>query len=153
VGARYFGIAPLVAVAGTFAIVIAAFALGRYRLWERVVIGLALGNCIFIPAALFAHADPQPLSARWIAGGPAGQRPSGAVHNVVHGEHRRDRHALDDFLSAECRRRQRLTRADLGQARVDTLLGATIRADRGDRGTRAQHRRSFVAQYIRPAPE
>ena len=57
-GARYFGIAPPVAVIGTFAIVISAFALGRYRLWERVVIGLALGNGIFVPAAWFANADP-----------------------------------------------------------------------------------------------
>ena len=129
VGARYFGIAPLVAVAGTFAIVIAAFALGRYRLWERVVIGLALGNCIFIPAALFAHADPHAVigSLGSLGAPPVNGHPALFI-TLCMANIGATVTPWMIFFQQSAVVDKGLTRADLGQARVDTLLGATIAA-------------------------
>jgi Mn2+/Fe2+ NRAMP family transporter len=128
-GARYFGIPPLVAVAVTFAIVVAAFALGRYRLWERVVIGLALGNCIFIPAAFFAHADPHAVIGSFGTLGSPPINGQGAMFLTL---------CMANigatvtpwmiFFQQSAVVDKGLTRADLPQARVDTALGAAIAA-------------------------
>jgi Mn2+/Fe2+ NRAMP family transporter len=128
-GARYFGIAPLVAIAGTFAIVIAAFALGRYRLWERLVIGLALGNCIFIPAAFFAHADPQAVigSLGSLGGPPIGAHP-GMFLTLCMANIGATVTPWMIFFQQSAVVDKGLTRADLPQARIDTALGATIAA-------------------------
>jgi Mn2+/Fe2+ NRAMP family transporter len=128
-GARYFGIPPLVAVGATFAIVAAAFALGRYRLWERVVIGLALGNCVFIPAAFFAHADPHAVIGSFGALGAPPIAAGGAMFLTL---------CMANigatvtpwmiFFQQSAVVDKGLTRSDLPQARIDTALGAAIAA-------------------------
>jgi Mn2+/Fe2+ NRAMP family transporter len=128
-GARYFGVPPLIAVAVTFAIVVAAFAIGRYRLWERVVIGLALGNCIFIPAAFFAHADPHAVIGSFGTLGSPPINGQGAMFLTL---------CMANigatvtpwmiFFQQSAVVDKGLTRADLPQARVDTALGAAIAA-------------------------
>jgi Mn2+/Fe2+ NRAMP family transporter len=128
-GAAYFGIAPLVAIAGTFAIVIAACALGRYRLWERLVIGLALGNCIFIPAACFAHADPHAVlgSLGSLGAPPLGAHP-GMFLTLCMANIGATVTPWMIFFQQSAVVDKGLTRADLPQARVDTALGAAIAA-------------------------
>ncbi len=56
-GLSFFGIRPLVAVGGTLLIVLAAIGTGRYWTWERITLGLAFFNGLFVPAALLAHPD------------------------------------------------------------------------------------------------
>jgi Mn2+/Fe2+ NRAMP family transporter len=56
-GLGFFGIRPSVAVGGSLVIVLAAIATGRYWTWERITMGLAVFNALFIPAALLAHPD------------------------------------------------------------------------------------------------
>jgi Mn2+/Fe2+ NRAMP family transporter len=128
-GARYFGIPPLVAVAATFAIVVAAFALGRYRLWERVVIGLALGNCVFIPAAFFAHADPRAVFGSF---GALGLPPIGGGGAMFLTLCMANIGATVTpwmiFFQQSAVVDKGLTRADLPQARIDTALGAAVAA-------------------------
>lgn len=53
-GLGFFGIRPTVAVACGLLIVMAAIATGRYWTWERITLGLAIFNGLFIPAALLA---------------------------------------------------------------------------------------------------
>ncbi len=54
-GAGYFGIRPGVAVGCALAILFAVMLTGRYWTWERLALGLAAFNLLFIPAALLAH--------------------------------------------------------------------------------------------------
>lgn len=56
-GLGFFGIRPSVAVGGALVIVLGAIATGRYWTWERITMGLAIFNGLFIPAALLAHPD------------------------------------------------------------------------------------------------
>ncbi len=128
-GARYFGIAPLVAVLGTFCIVIAAFTLGRYRLWERLVIGVALGNCVFIPAAFFAHADPAAVAGSLGSLGtlPLNGHPV-AFLTLCMANIGATVTPWMIFFQQSAVVDKGMTRADLPQARMDTALGATIAA-------------------------
>jgi Mn2+/Fe2+ NRAMP family transporter len=126
-GARYFGIAPLVAVAGTFTIVVASFALGRYRLWERAVIGLALGNCIFVPAAFFAHADPHAVigSLASLGAPPVNGHPA-IFLTLIMATIGATVTPWMIFFQQSAVVDKGLTRADLTQARADTGLGAVV---------------------------
>ena len=54
-GLGFFGIRPLVAVGAGLAVVFAAITTGRYWTWERITMGLAVFNCLFVPAAILAH--------------------------------------------------------------------------------------------------
>jgi Mn2+/Fe2+ NRAMP family transporter len=54
-GLGFFGIRPEIAVGGSLVIVIGAITTGRYWTWERIVLGLAIFNGLFVPAAILAH--------------------------------------------------------------------------------------------------
>jgi Mn2+/Fe2+ NRAMP family transporter len=54
-GLSFFGIRPVVGVCGALLVVVAAITSGRYWTWERLTMGLAIFNGLFVPAALFAH--------------------------------------------------------------------------------------------------
>lgn len=56
-GLGFFGVRPVVAVGGSLVIVLGAIATGRYWTWERITMGLAIFNGLFVPAALLAHPD------------------------------------------------------------------------------------------------
>ena len=54
-GLGFFGIRPGIAVGAGLAVVLTAMTTGRYWTWERITLGLAIFNGLFIPAALLAH--------------------------------------------------------------------------------------------------
>ena len=54
-GLGFFGIRPTVAVGGALIIVLGAITTGRYWTWERITMGLAVFNGLFIPAAVLAR--------------------------------------------------------------------------------------------------
>ena len=54
-GLGFFGVPPGIAVGGSLLVVIAAITTGRYWTWERITLGLAVFNVLFVPAALLAH--------------------------------------------------------------------------------------------------
>ena len=54
-GLGFFGVPPLIAVGGAMVLVFGALLTHRYWTWERIVLGLAVFNGLFVPAALFAH--------------------------------------------------------------------------------------------------
>jgi Mn2+/Fe2+ NRAMP family transporter len=56
-GLGFFGIRPGIAVGCSLAIVFGAITTGRYWTWERITMGLAIFNGLFVPAALLAHPD------------------------------------------------------------------------------------------------
>jgi Mn2+/Fe2+ NRAMP family transporter len=56
-GLGFFGIRPVVAVGVGLLVVVAAITTGRYWTWERITMGLAIFNGLFIPAAILARPD------------------------------------------------------------------------------------------------
>jgi Mn2+/Fe2+ NRAMP family transporter len=56
-GLGFFGVRPAAAVGIGLVIVMAAITTGRYWTWERITLGLAIFNGLFVPAALLARPD------------------------------------------------------------------------------------------------
>ena len=56
-GLGFFGVRPVVAVGAALAVVFAVITTGRYWTWERITLGLAIFNGLFIPVALLTHPD------------------------------------------------------------------------------------------------
>jgi len=56
-GLGFFGVRPVVAVGLGLIVVIAAITTGRYWTWERITMGLAIFNGLFVPAAILARPD------------------------------------------------------------------------------------------------
>ncbi len=56
-GLGFFGVRPIIAVGIGLVVVVAAITTGRYWTWERITLGLAIFNGLFIPAAILAHPD------------------------------------------------------------------------------------------------
>jgi Mn2+/Fe2+ NRAMP family transporter len=54
-GLGFFGIRPSIAVGAVLLGVLGAMTTGRYWTWERITLGLAVFNALFLPAALLAH--------------------------------------------------------------------------------------------------
>jgi Mn2+/Fe2+ NRAMP family transporter len=54
-GLGFFGIRPTIAIGGALVIVSGAITTGRYWTWERITMGLAIFNCLFVPAAILAR--------------------------------------------------------------------------------------------------
>ena len=54
-GLGFFGIRPGIAVGAGVLVVFAAITTGRYWTWERITLGLAIFNGLFVPAAILAH--------------------------------------------------------------------------------------------------
>jgi Mn2+/Fe2+ NRAMP family transporter len=72
-GLGFFGVRPVVAVGAGLAIVFAAITTGRYWTWERITLGLAVFNGLFIPAALLAHPDWSAVGRAMLTWRPAPQ--------------------------------------------------------------------------------
>ncbi len=56
-GASYFGISKYIAVLVALIVVVLALSSRRYWSWERITMGLALMNLVFVPVAFMAHPD------------------------------------------------------------------------------------------------
>jgi Mn2+/Fe2+ NRAMP family transporter len=54
-GLSYFGVPALIAVGGAIAVILTVTMTRRYWTWERILLGLALFNGLFIPVALMTH--------------------------------------------------------------------------------------------------
>jgi len=79
-GLGFFGIRPSVAVGGALAIVFGAITTGRYWTWERITLGLAIFNGLFIPAALLAHPNWSAVGHAMLTWAPL---PTGSRYDVL----------------------------------------------------------------------
>ncbi|MDO5743144.1 MAG: divalent metal cation transporter [Micrococcaceae bacterium] len=62
IGLTFFGIPAWVAVVCTVALVTITSFSSTFTRWERIALGLAVVNLVFIPAALLSHPDPTALA-------------------------------------------------------------------------------------------
>ena len=54
-GLGFFGVAPVVSILGALLVLCVALMTHRYWTWERITLGAALFNLIFVPVALLTH--------------------------------------------------------------------------------------------------
>jgi len=125
-GLGFFGIRPSVAVLGAFLVLVVALMTHRYWTWERITLGAAMFNLVFVPVALLSH-------PRWDAVGRAlftwGPLPGGLTADTV-------LILLADigatvtpwmlFFQQSAIADKGLTTRDIRFGRADTVLGAAL---------------------------
>jgi Mn2+/Fe2+ NRAMP family transporter len=128
-GGLYFGIPSALSVAIGATLVVASLALRRYASWERTVMALAVGNLLFVPAALFAHPSGAALAHAAATWSPL---PGGGVSNAFATLIMANIGATVTpwmiFFQQSAVVDKGLTAADVPQGRIDTALGAALAA-------------------------
>ncbi len=127
-GLGFFGVAPIMAVAGTLAVMALAISTARYRRWEQMTLGLALGNAIFLPVAVLAHPSLPAIGHALLRWGPlpGGFKPSSITLMIA------DIGATVTpwmlFFQQGAVTDKGLTLRDLPSVRLDILIGSVLAA-------------------------
>jgi Mn2+/Fe2+ NRAMP family transporter len=127
-GGLYFGVPNWLSVLLGIAAIVGSLVLRRYATWERVLMGLAAFNLLFIPAALMAHPNGQALAhaiAHW------GPLPGGFTTVFVTLMLANIGATVTPwmiFFQQSAVVDKGLAHADLPQGRTDTAIGASIAA-------------------------
>ncbi len=127
-GGLYFGLPAWLSVAAGAGAVIASLALRRYATWERVLMALAAGNLLFIPAALYARPSGAALADAVVTWGPLPGGAGTAFVTLLLANVGATVTPWMVFFQQSAVVDKGLTRADLPQGRADTLIGALVAA-------------------------
>lgn len=127
-GGLYFGAPAPVSVGLGALAVIASLALRRYATWERALLALALGNLLFVPAALYAHPDGAALVKALGTWRPLPESVDVAFITLILANVGATVTPWMLFFQQSAVVDKGLTRADLPQGRIDTGLGAIVAA-------------------------
>ncbi|GAC1343031.1 MAG: hypothetical protein NVSMB18_18090 [Acetobacteraceae bacterium] len=127
-GGLYFGVPAWISVAIGAGLVILSQALRRYATWERILMALAVGNLLFIPAALFAHPSGAELARAVATWGPLPGGFGTAFLTLLLANIGATVTPWMIFFQQSAVVDKGLTRADLSQGRIDTALGAALAA-------------------------
>lgn len=125
VGLAYFHLGPGVAVALGLALVLFTLSGGRYWRWERIVLGLALFNLLFVAAAVLVKPDAGAL-ARSLDFTPL---PTGSVNTLLLLLASTIGATVTPwmiFFQQSASADKGMTPADVRHGRYDTALGAVI---------------------------
>lgn len=125
-GLGYFGVPPWAAVLAALAVLYLALVTHRYWTWERITLGAAAFNLIFVPVALLAHPHWPSLGRTMLTWRPL---PGGLSHSTLV-------LALSNigatvtpwmlFFQQSAVTDKGLTRRDIRFGRIDTVLGAFL---------------------------
>ena len=127
-GGLYFGLPAWLSVASGALLVIASLALRRYATWERLLMGLAAMNLVFVPAALLAHPSGAALAHALASWGPLPGGFGTAFVTLVLANIGATVTPWMIFFQQGAVVDKGLTRADLLQGRIDTAIGAAAAA-------------------------
>lgn len=127
-GGLYFGLSSWLSVAIGVALVFSSLALRRYATWERMLMLLAAGNLLFIPAALLAHPDGAALAHAAATWGPLPGGFGTAFVTLILANIGATVTPWMIFFQQSAVVDKGLTRADLPQGRLDTAIGAGVAA-------------------------
>ena len=126
-GALYFGVPQWVSGVIGAVVVVASFALRRYATWERALMALAIGNLLFVPAAMMAHPDGAKLAAAFATWGPLPDF-NGAFVTLLLSTVGATVTPWMIFFQQSAVVDKGLSAADLPQSRGDTAIGAIVAA-------------------------
>jgi Mn2+/Fe2+ NRAMP family transporter len=127
-GGLYFGIPAWLSVAVGVLVVVGSLALRRYATWERVLMALAAGNLLFVPAALLAHPDGSALAHALVTWGPLPGGVGAAFTTLILANIGATVTPWMIFFQQSAVVDKGLTHADLPQGRMDTAIGALVAA-------------------------
>ncbi len=127
-GGLYFGLPSWLSVAIGVVLVVASLALRRYATWERVLMGLAIFNLLFIPAALYAQPSGAALAHAVATWGPLPGGFNTAFVTLILANIGATVTPWMIFFQQSAVVDKGLTRADLPQGRIDTAIGAGLAA-------------------------
>ncbi len=127
-GGLYFGLPSWLSVIMGVTLVIASLGLGRYATWERVLMTLAAGNLLFIPAALLAHPNGAALIHAAATWGPLPGGFGTAFITLILVNIGATVTPWMIFFQQSAVVDKGMTRADLPQGRMDTAIGALLAA-------------------------
>jgi Mn2+/Fe2+ NRAMP family transporter len=127
-GGLYFGLPSWLSVAIGAVLVVASLALRRYTTWERLLMGLAAFNLLFIPAALYARPSGAALAHALATWGPLPGGFGTAFVTLVLANIGATVTPWMIFFQQSAVVDKGLTRADLVQGRIDTAIGAGLAA-------------------------
>ncbi len=127
-GGLYFGLPAALSVAFGVAVVIASLALRRYATWERLLMGVAVFNLLFIPAALYAHPRGATLAHAIATWGPLPGGFGVAFITLILANIGATVTPWMIFFQQSAVVDKGLTRADVPQGRADTAIGAGLAA-------------------------
>jgi Mn2+/Fe2+ NRAMP family transporter len=127
-GGLYFGVPNWLSVLLGLGAIIGSLALRRYATWERVLMGLAAFNLLFIPAALMAHPNGQALAHAIAHWGPLPGGFSTVFVTLMLANIGATVTPWMIFFQQSAVVDKGLTRADLPQGRTDTAIGALLAA-------------------------
>ncbi len=125
-GLGFFGVPPWVAVLGALLVLSVALMTHRYRTWERIILGAAMFNLVFVPVALLTHPHWEAVGRALLIWKPL---PGGITQETV-------LVLLADigatvtpwmlFFQQSAIADKGLTTHDIRMGRVDTVLGAAL---------------------------
>jgi Mn2+/Fe2+ NRAMP family transporter len=127
-GGLYFGVPAWGSVALGVLVVFASLGLRRYATWERTLMGLALFNLLFIPAALLAHPNGAALAHALATWGPLPGGFGTAFVTLILANIGATVTPWMIFFQQSAVVDKGLTRADVPQGRIDTAIGALLAA-------------------------
>ena len=127
-GGLYFGLPAWLSVAVGVVLVVASLALRRYATWERVLMGLAIFNLLFVPAALYAQPNGAALAHAVATWGPLPGGFGTAFVTLVLANIGATVTPWMIFFQQSAVVDKGMTRADLPQGRIDTAIGAGLAA-------------------------
>ncbi|MGD0415787.1 MAG: NRAMP family divalent metal transporter [Terriglobales bacterium] len=125
-GLGFFGVRPAVAVCSALLVLSIALMTHRYWTWERIILGAAMFNLVFVPVALLTHPHWGAVGSSLVTWRPL---PSGPIQETV-------LILLADigatvtpwmlFFQQSAIADKGLTTQDIRFGRVDTVLGAAL---------------------------
>ena len=128
VGMGYFGIPPVVAVGAGLGLVAFSVAGGRYRRWERIALGLAAFNLLFVVVAVLAHPHPGAIGRALATWSPL---PHGSLRVFLLLLASNIGATLTPwmlFFQQSAVADKGMTPHDIPQGRIDTLIGGALAA-------------------------
>ena len=127
-GLGFFGVPPGVAVLGAFLIVVALVLTRRYWTWERITLGLAIFNLIFVPVAVLAHPVSSQVVRSFLTWGPLPGGVTAGFILLVMSNIGATVTPWMLFFQQSAVVDKGLTTTDIRYGRIDTALGAGLAA-------------------------
>ncbi|HVB77983.1 MAG TPA: divalent metal cation transporter [Candidatus Nitrosotalea sp.] len=131
VGMGFFGVPAPVAVLAGIALVVFGVSGGRYWRWERIALALALFNLVFLASAVLTHPDPGQIGHALITWTPRPTGPLQPVLLLVASDIGATITPWMVFFQQSAVADKGMTPRDIGQGRIDTILGSIVAAVAG----------------------
>lgn len=131
VGMAFFGISAPIAVVCAVGLVVLSTCGGRYSRWERLSMGLALFNLVFVAAAIYARPSPAAIATSLLTWTPLPHGPAQEFLLILASNIGATVTPWMLFFQQSATVDKGLTPRDIPHGRLDTLIGAVLAAIAG----------------------